>query len=95
MMKPLFEEKADLVLGSRFLEHIEEMPLIKALGNKIFTWLVRRLTGSASAHLIETLQQNRVTGIYDPDEFSKELEFRAIGLPKRTSLKILLSIAMG
>lgn len=33
----------DLVLGSRFLGHIEEMPLIKRLGNKAFSRVISRI----------------------------------------------------
>ena len=45
LVNPIQEGKADLVLGSRFTGHIEEMPWIKRVGNRMFTWLVRRLTG--------------------------------------------------
>lgn len=34
------EKGYDLVLGSRFLGHIEQMPLIKKIGNKIFSRLI-------------------------------------------------------
>lgn len=45
LLQPLLERKADLVLGSRFMGGIEEMPWMKRSGNKMFTWLLRRLTG--------------------------------------------------
>jgi glycosyltransferase involved in cell wall biosynthesis len=34
----------DLVLGSRFLGHIEEMPLMKRLGNKAFSKVISNIT---------------------------------------------------
>ncbi|MHA1268758.1 MAG: glycosyltransferase family 2 protein [Candidatus Helarchaeota archaeon] len=37
--------EADLVLGSRFLGKIEKMSSTKKLGNKIFAWMVRTVTG--------------------------------------------------
>lgn len=46
LIKPILENKADLVLGSR-LENLKyEMPWLKKKGNKAFTWLLRRLTGA-------------------------------------------------
>lgn len=45
LLQPLLERKADLVLGSRFMGGIEEMQWLKRSGNKMFTWLLRRLTG--------------------------------------------------
>lgn len=46
LIQPIIDNKADLVLGSR-LENLKyEMPWIKKLGNKAFTWLLRRLTGA-------------------------------------------------
>ena len=39
------KNEADLVLGSRFLGKIEKMSGIKRLGNKIFSWMVRNVTG--------------------------------------------------
>lgn len=46
LIKPILENKADLVLGSR-LENLKyEMPWIKKRGNHAFSWLLRRLTGS-------------------------------------------------
>ena len=44
LTSPITEGKADLVLGSRFAGHIEEMPWIKHVGNRMFTWFMRRLT---------------------------------------------------
>jgi len=44
LIKPLIKKEADLVLGSRFLGEIEEMPLIKKFGNKLFSWLVSKIS---------------------------------------------------
>lgn len=45
LIQPILDNKADLVLGSR-LENLKyEMPWIKKNGNKVFSWLLRRLTG--------------------------------------------------
>jgi len=46
LIQPILDNKADLVLGTR-LENLKyEMPWIKKQGNKAFTWLLRRLTGT-------------------------------------------------
>lgn len=46
LIKPILENRADLVLGSR-LENLKyEMPWVKRNGNKAFTWLIRHLTGA-------------------------------------------------
>lgn len=46
LIKPILDNKADLVLGSR-LENLKyDMPWLKRRGNKAFTWLLRRLTGA-------------------------------------------------
>lgn len=46
IIKPILDNKADLVLGSR-LENLKyNMPWIKKQGNKSFSWLLRRLTGA-------------------------------------------------
>src|SRR3990172_6153301 len=46
LIQPILENKADLVLGTR-LENLKyDMPWLKKLGNKAFTWLLRRLTGA-------------------------------------------------
>lgn len=39
------ENGYDLVLGSRFLGTIEEMPLIKRVGNKLFSRIISNITG--------------------------------------------------
>lgn len=38
-------EGYDLVLGSRFKGIIEEMPLVKKVGNRAFSWVVSRIAG--------------------------------------------------
>lgn len=38
------EEGYDLVIGSRFLGKIEDMPWLKRLGNKAFSWVLTSLT---------------------------------------------------
>jgi len=46
LIQQILENKADLVLGTR-LENLKyNMPWVKKLGNKAFTWLLRRLTGA-------------------------------------------------
>ena len=46
LLEPLLSAQADVVLGSRLAGKIEyEMPLVKRLGNRAFTKLVRRLSG--------------------------------------------------
>lgn len=45
LVAPLLRGEADIVLGSRFAGTIEEMPLSKRWGNRIATWITRRLSG--------------------------------------------------
>lgn len=45
LLQPIVEGEADLVLGSRLAGEIEEMPAIKKVGNRMFTYLIRLLTG--------------------------------------------------
>lgn len=45
LIKPILDNKADVVLGSRTLGMIEEMPLSKRLGNSIATLVTRQLSG--------------------------------------------------
>ena len=40
LLNPLLEEKADLVLGSRFLGKIEHMPFLNRWGNKAFSRVI-------------------------------------------------------
>ena len=46
LIKPIIEKKADIVLGSRFKGKIEKMPLIKRLGNKAFSRVISKITGT-------------------------------------------------
>ena len=45
LIEPIIKGNADLVLGSRFLGEIQEMPLIKRLGNKAFSKVVSNICG--------------------------------------------------
>lgn len=45
LIKPIQQGEADFVLGSRFMGTIEEMPLIKKLGNKAFSRVVSKVSG--------------------------------------------------
>ncbi len=45
LIAPITLGKADLVLGSRFLGRIEEMPLIKKFGNRAFSSVVSNISG--------------------------------------------------
>lgn len=45
LIAPITNGKADLVLGSRFLGEIEEMPLLKKIGNRAFSKVVSHITG--------------------------------------------------
>jgi glycosyltransferase involved in cell wall biosynthesis len=45
LVQPVVENRADIVLGSRFSGHIESMPLKKRWGNQLATWVVREVSG--------------------------------------------------
>jgi|YelNatPaOPRAMG01_1025707.scaffolds.fasta_scaffold88849_2 glycosyltransferase involved in cell wall biosynthesis len=45
LLKPIIDNQADMVLGSRFLGTIENMPLIKKIGNKFFSKITSFLSG--------------------------------------------------
>jgi glycosyltransferase involved in cell wall biosynthesis len=45
LISPLLEGNADLVLGSRFLGEIEDMPLLKKIGNRAFSRVVSHIIG--------------------------------------------------
>ncbi|MBD3228845.1 MAG: glycosyltransferase [Candidatus Lokiarchaeota archaeon] len=45
LLEVIEKNQADLVLGSRFLGKIEKMSATKRLGNKVFAWMVRNVTG--------------------------------------------------
>ena len=44
LVQPILDGEADLVLGTRFTQEIQ-MPFIKKIGNKMITWLMKKLTG--------------------------------------------------
>lgn len=45
LIEPVINERADIVLGDRQIDKLKHMPPSKKCGNKIATWLVRRITG--------------------------------------------------
>jgi glycosyltransferase involved in cell wall biosynthesis len=45
VVRPVLEDEADVVIGSRFLGGIDDMPLMKRIGNHGLTWLTRALYG--------------------------------------------------
>ena len=45
LVKPIVEDRADVVLGSRFKGFIEEMPIRKKIGNLLATFVTRLLSG--------------------------------------------------
>lgn len=45
LIKPIEDGEADFVLGSRFMGTIEEMPLMKKIGNKAFSKVVSKISG--------------------------------------------------
>ncbi len=45
LIKPILDRKADIVLGWRDIDNLDFMPRGKKLGNKLATWLIRRLSG--------------------------------------------------
>jgi glycosyltransferase involved in cell wall biosynthesis len=47
LLKPIAQDKAELVLGSRTLNgsHQEVMPLHQRVGNRLFAWLLRKRYG--------------------------------------------------
>jgi glycosyltransferase involved in cell wall biosynthesis len=44
LIGPILRDEADLVFGNRFAGIEYRMPPIRRLGNRVFTWLMRRLT---------------------------------------------------
>lgn len=44
LIKPLLEDKAEIVLGYRNIANLDFMPLSKRIGNKIATWVTRRVS---------------------------------------------------
>ena len=45
LIAPILNESADIVLGERQIDTLEHMPMGKKLGNKMATWVTRRVTG--------------------------------------------------
>jgi len=45
LVQPILDDEADLVYGNRFAAIEYRMPLVRRLGNRVFTWLMRRMTG--------------------------------------------------
>jgi glycosyltransferase involved in cell wall biosynthesis len=45
LIKPILDGKADIVLGWRDIDKLDFMPKGKKLGNKLATWVTRRLSG--------------------------------------------------
>ena len=46
VVRPIIDDRADVVFGSRFLGKIKyKMPVVRRTGNAFFTFLVRKLTG--------------------------------------------------
>lgn len=46
VIRPILEDKADCVFGSRFLGGLQyKMPFHRALGNRFFSWVTSQLTG--------------------------------------------------
>lgn len=44
LIEPIIKNKADLVLGSRFLGKIEKMSIMKRIGNKVFSKVISNIT---------------------------------------------------
>ncbi len=45
LVKPILEGKADIVIGDRQIDKLDHMPRAKKIGNKIATWVTRKLSG--------------------------------------------------
>lgn len=45
LIEPVMRGEADMVLGNRQIDELRHMPWSKRTGNKIATWVVRRVTG--------------------------------------------------
>jgi len=45
LIKPIYDDEADVVYGNRFKKINYKMPFIRKIGNKVFTGLMRWLTG--------------------------------------------------
>ncbi len=49
LVKPILEGRADIVIGNRDIEHVEQFSLIKKKLQRTGSWVVRHLTGSTIA----------------------------------------------
>ena len=45
LIKPIYEDEADIVYGNRFKKINYKMPIVRKIGNKVFTNLMKWLTG--------------------------------------------------
>jgi glycosyltransferase involved in cell wall biosynthesis len=45
LIEPIVNGKADMVLGDRQIDELDHMPMGKKLGNKLATWVTRKVTG--------------------------------------------------
>lgn len=45
LLQPIFDGKADIVIGDRQIDTLDHMPRGKVWGNKLATWVTRRVTG--------------------------------------------------
>jgi len=45
LIKPILNGEADMVLGDRCIEKLDHMPKSKKIGNKIASWVTRKLSG--------------------------------------------------
>lgn len=45
LIEPILNGKADMVLGDRQIDELDHMPMGKKLGNKLATWVTRKVTG--------------------------------------------------
>ena len=43
LIQPILDGHADVVIGSRFLGSIEDLPYIRSLGIRFFTWITRKI----------------------------------------------------
>jgi glycosyltransferase involved in cell wall biosynthesis len=44
LIQPILRDEVDIVYGDRFQQISYRMPLVRRIGNKVFTWLMRTLT---------------------------------------------------
>jgi len=45
LIEPILRGEADIVIGNRQIDHLDHMPWQKKVGNKMATWVTRRVTG--------------------------------------------------